>query len=326
MLTALSVRLNGVIGGEVARRKELQRELTAAQQVQRSLAPDGLPLERRIDIAGCNRMCRDVGGDYYDAFFVGHDQLLMVIADVSGKGAAAALVTASVQAIVRTHAASCQLRELATLLDRHLQRFGAGHYVTSVLLRLDLSSGDLAYVNAGHNPPLVISSGFVSRLDGTSPALGLLDDAMFTASSFTLPADSVLVLYTDGVTERRGAGDAEYGDARLLAAIQTGMQGSASQIVGAIVRDNDRFSQLAAADDDLTVLVAKRRREIRKSYRPTTHAYRHRHRRRSDARRRAALSLLLAGHSDFANSRAWHDPATSTLSVRRDPCGRLTTM
>jgi serine phosphatase RsbU (regulator of sigma subunit) len=69
------------------------------------------------------------------------------------------------------------------------------------------------------------------------------------------------VLYTDGVTERRGAGDAEYGDARLLAAIQTGMQGSASQIVGAIVRDNDRFAQLAAADDDLTVLVAKRRRE-----------------------------------------------------------------
>jgi Stage II sporulation protein E (SpoIIE) len=178
----------------------------------------------------------------------------MVIADVSGKGAAAALVTASVQAIVRTHAAT------------------------------------------------------------------------FTASLFTLPADSVLVLYTDGVTERRGAGDAEYGDARLLAAIQTGMQGSASQIVGAIVRDNDRFAQLAAADDDLTVLVAKRRREIRKSYRPTTHAYRHRHRRRSDARRRAALSLLFAGHSDFANSRASHDPATSTLSVRRDPCGRLTTM
>lgn len=215
MLTALSARLYGVIGGEVAGRKELQRELTAAQQVQRSLAPDGLPLDRRFDIAGCNRMCRDVGGDYYDAFFVGHDQLLMVIADVSGKGAAAALVTASVQAIVRTHAASCQLRELATLLDRHLQRFGGGHYVTSVLLRLDVSSGDLAYVNAGHNPPLVISSGFVS-------ALGLLDDAMFTDSSFTLPTDSVLVLYTDAVTERRGAGDSEYGDARLLAAIQTG--------------------------------------------------------------------------------------------------------
>lgn len=258
LLGGMSVIVNGLIGREMAQRKELQRDLRAAAAIQRSLLPDTLP-----EIAGCEfamscRMSREIGGDCVEALTLRDGRVALLVGDVSGKGIAAALVMSGVQAQFRTLAEmGFGLPDVAARIEQQLLDRSNGRYVTAVLIILDAATGTFEYLSAGHVPFVHLDpAGDPVAISSTGPPLGLLPGPAREVHRRSLPKGAALILVTDGVTERR-QGDSDYGVNGLLA-VAPRMRGMpAQQAVDALLADNDQFAGGIAADDDLTVVVLR---------------------------------------------------------------------
>lgn len=258
LLSGCSTLINGVIGREMVRRKELQRDLQAAVRVQRSLFPSALPRVLDCDFAMACRMSRDIGGDCVDACSLDDGRLAMLVGDVSGKGIAAALVMSGVQAQFRSLVQlGVPLPRIAERISEQLLDQGNGRYVTAVLLVVDTRAASLEYLSAGHVPFASLVPGHAPLLvHSTSQPLGLLPGVPRTLERRPWPAGSALVLVTDGVTERQSGG-ADYGVDRLLA-VCAALEGlPARHAVDALIADSDAFAQGTPADDDLTVVVVR---------------------------------------------------------------------
>lgn len=260
LLGGMSVVVNGLIGREMAQRKELQRDLRAAAAIQRSLLPTALP-----ELAGCEfamvyRMSREIGGDCVDAFTLPDGRLALLVGDVSGKGIAAALVMSGVQAQFRLLGEmGLGLADIAARIEQHLLDRANGRYVTAVLIFLDPAAGTFDYLSAGHVPFVYVdASGDAVEIVANGPPMGLLPGMPREVLRRSLPKGAALILVTDGVTERR-QGDNDYGVGGLLA-VAARMRGMpAQQAVEALLSDNDRYAGGVAADDDLTVVVVRAR-------------------------------------------------------------------
>lgn len=258
LLGGMSVIVNGLIGREMAQRKELQRDLRAAAAVQRSLLPTALP-----ELAGCEfamsyRMSREIGGDCVDAFTLPDGRVALLVGDVSGKGIAAALVMSGVQAQFRLLGEmGSGLADIAARIEQHLLDRANRRYVTAVLIFLDAATGTFDYLSAGHVPFVYVeSSGDPVEIAATGPPMGLLPGMPREILRRSLPKGAALILVTDGVTERR-QGDNDYGVGGLLAAAARMRGIPAQHAVDALLADNDRFAGGIAADDDLTVVVIR---------------------------------------------------------------------
>lgn len=240
------------------RRDELRRDLLAAQQVQQSLLPQTIPQLPNCSVAGTTRMSRDIGGDYFDVIAPDKNRMVLVTADVSGKGVPAALVMAGFQAIVRSHLAQgCSLAEIALVGHRHLLQVASGRYITAVLAELDFSRGKLTCVNAGHTPLLIITrNNEVQSIESTALPIGLLPD--FDPEIRELPLESIkaVYLYTDGISERANLDGEEFGEERLASLLQSVNGRPPEETVCEIIAQNDQFAQGLSAGDDLTILVA----------------------------------------------------------------------
>jgi sigma-B regulation protein RsbU (phosphoserine phosphatase) len=240
------------------RRDELRRDLLSAQQVQQSLLPHTIPQLPNCSVAGATRMSRDIGGDYFDVIAPDENRMVLVTADVSGKGVPAALVMAGFQAIVRSHLAQgCSLPEIALVAHRHVLQMASGRYITAVLAELDFSREKLTCVNAGHTPLLILThSSEVLKIDSTAMPIGLLPE--FVPQVRELPLDPIraVYLYTDGISERTNLDGEEFGEERLASLLLSANGRPPEDMVREIIAQSDEFAQGLPAGDDLTILVA----------------------------------------------------------------------
>jgi serine phosphatase RsbU (regulator of sigma subunit) len=247
-----------------AEKLELERraaqELEIAKQVQARLFPQTLPPLATLDYAGVCIQARAVGGDYYDFLDFGGKRLGMVIGDIAGKGIAAALLMANLQANLRSQCAIA-LDQPERLLRSVNQLFYENTidsaYATLFFAEYDDGARRLRYANCGHLCALLLrSDDSVERLHSTSTVLGLFKEWDCSIAERRLFAGDTLALYTDGITESFNAAEEEYGEQRLIEALrrQRGLSSQAS--LGSIVDDVRQFSP-CEQHDDITLIVAK---------------------------------------------------------------------
>jgi hypothetical protein len=200
---------------EVLRRVYVEADQIAARQIQARLMPGELPTAPQFDLAARYSPVREIGGDYYEVAPIDARHWLIAMADVSGKGTGAALLTASLQALVHfAHANEPSLEATAAAMNRHLVRFAPpGRFITMVLGILDVERRRLRFVNAGHNPALgVAADGTVLRLTATGLPVGMLEPATYEAGEVDFPAGTVCLFYTDGLVERANRADEFFGE------------------------------------------------------------------------------------------------------------------
>ncbi|HET7290959.1 MAG TPA: SpoIIE family protein phosphatase [Vicinamibacteria bacterium] len=242
-------------------KRRQDHELALAREIQQGLLP-ARPLELPgFETAGETRPCFEVGGDSYDWIPLGEERLALVVADVSGKGAPASLLMASTHAFVHALAGTAPPATLAARLNRFLfARTQASRFVTLFYAELDATRRRLAYVNAGHVPPyLVTAAGSLARLSSGGAALGLLPEEAYAPGEARLEAGDVLAMVTDGVTEALSPDERELGDDRVCETLRTLRGGDAPTILEGLIAAADAWAGGRASGDDLTALVLKAR-------------------------------------------------------------------
>lgn len=241
--------------------RRIQRDLQQAAEIQARLLPTQPPVVAGMDLAGYNAACRTVGGDYFDYIPLDGGQVLIIVADVAGKGLPAAMMVSSLQARVHVLAedAPSPAAFVARLNRSVCQTCPAGRFITFFAALLDPATGELIYCNAGHNPALIIrANGDRAWLEGNGIVLGVMPKASYEQQTAQLHAGDTLVLYSDGVTEAMPAHSTdEFGEERL-ADIAAGHKGSAEALIHTIHRHLEEWLAGAAAQDDVTMVVAKR--------------------------------------------------------------------
>jgi serine phosphatase RsbU (regulator of sigma subunit) len=249
---------------EIARAK-LEGELDLAARIQAGLFPAILPSVPGYEIAARNRPARRCGGDYYDALEAGGasgERLLLCVADVAGKGLPAALVMAHMQATLRALLGRTDsLTELAEQASRLLYASTTPEkYVTAALAELELASGAITFVSAGHVDNVILrANGDAVKMSSTGTPLGLLPPGLpFTQGSHRLEPGDLLVLFSDGVTDAVDESDHEFGEERLLAVLRRTVGFPLPDIVAGAIEAIDRFAGGAPQFDDITMLVVRR--------------------------------------------------------------------
>lgn len=244
---------------ESLEKRRLEEDMRIAAEIQTSLLPRGAPKLDGWELVGSNRPSRSVGGDYYD---FGHrgDDVLLALGDVSGKGTGAALLMTVLRAAVRAHwtddSVSGAVREINRTVNENVP---SGKFVTFFLGRLDPSGGGITYVNAGHNPPLLIrADGSLETLTQGGMVLGMFDSVDYDEGTAELAPGDTLLIFSDGVTESWSEEGEEYGDERLIELAKQKRTLSAEELQEAILADLDRFEGGGPASDDRTLIVLKR--------------------------------------------------------------------
>jgi serine phosphatase RsbU (regulator of sigma subunit) len=248
----------------LAERLEAERraaqELEIARQVQARLFPQILPTLSTLDYAGICIQAHAVGGDYYDFMDLGPGRLGLVIGDIAGKGIAAALLMANLQANLRSQSAIA-LHEPQRMLQSVNRLFYENTtddtYTTLIFGEYDDELRRLRYINCGHLPALVLrSKGGVERLHSTSTVLGLFTEWASPVQQCQLAPGDVFVLYTDGVTEASNDAGEEFGEARLIDALRQHRGQPCSEMLAAITTDVQQFSS-NHQHDDITLIISR---------------------------------------------------------------------
>jgi serine phosphatase RsbU (regulator of sigma subunit) len=237
----------------------LQQDLDAARDIQRSLLPQRLPEIAGYSIAFRSNTCYEVGGDYLDIVEEPAGTLLIVVADVAGKGLASAIMSTSFRAALRGIAATgLPLDELATRMNQHHWAEGEQarrRYVTAIFMRIDPKAGAIEVVNAGHNPGFLVVPGVEPlQFKATGTPLGLLPGMRYSSEHGTFPPNSRLLFYTDGLTEVF-KGDEEFGPERLLHEFSTCPSLNADGILDALWGALAEFAEGGEQGDDMTALA-----------------------------------------------------------------------
>ncbi|HSA97400.1 MAG TPA: SpoIIE family protein phosphatase [Acidobacteriota bacterium] len=238
-----------------------EREMALAVQVQKNFLPREEPDFAPYDISGSARACRHVGGDYYDYLPVDKDRLAVVIADVSGVGVSASLLMASLRgALHERFPSEFDLSDLAAKLNDFVYASSDSHcFISFFLAVFDRRTNEATYVNAGHNPPLLVGAGDRAQsLEPTGLCLGMFPAQTYEERRVGIGPRDVLCLYTDGIVESRQGGTDEYGDARLAARLKELGGLKAAEIMERIFDDVFAFSGCSEAGDDMTLVIVKR--------------------------------------------------------------------
>lgn len=263
MANVAAIRIEHTRLAEVEAAERLHaKELAQAAEIQRSLLPVKAPDVPGVDLAGYNAACRTVGGDYYDFLTYPDGRVGVLVGDVAGKGMPASLLMSSLQARVQVlFDDPTNLAALVTRLNRIISsNCPSNRFITFFIGVLDPKTGELVYVNAGHNPPLVAhADGSVEKLEGTGLILGILPVAVYQQKACHLDPGDVVLLFSDGVTEPvRPGTDEEFGEDRL-AQVLTGLRDQdAESIIRTVNQKLEEFTEGAPPPDDITLVVAKR--------------------------------------------------------------------
>ncbi|HXR72581.1 PP2C family protein-serine/threonine phosphatase [Actinocrinis sp.] len=261
-----------------AQLRELERELSIAREIQAGFLPASLPAAAGWDLAVRFRPARHVAGDFYDAFSADQGRrVFLAIADVCDKGVGAALFTALVRTLLR-HVSQpgllCAVPEDSSTMEtvsdpvthaiastnaymaRHHRH--QGYFATVFFGMLELESGELTYVNGGHNPPVLRRrGGALEHLSLTGPAVGLDPDGSYRPATVRLERGDSLLLFTDGVTEARDAAGRFFGERRLLAQLLPPVTDSAA-LLDRIEARVQKHTGVADQSDDITLFAVRR--------------------------------------------------------------------
>jgi serine phosphatase RsbU (regulator of sigma subunit)/catechol 2,3-dioxygenase-like lactoylglutathione lyase family enzyme len=236
------------------------RELEIAKEVQARLFPQNLPMLRTLDYAGVCIQARQVGGDYYDFIDLGPERLGLVIGDISGKGIAAALLMANLQANLRSQcviALDQPQRLLRAVNQLFCENTLDGAFATLFFAEYDQRARRLRYANCGHLYGLLLrGDNQVELLDATATVLGIFKKWECEIGERELLAGDSLVLYTDGITESFNAAGEEFGEERLIDVLRQNREMSSRALMDAIIAEVRRFSPHEQRDD-ITLIVAK---------------------------------------------------------------------
>jgi sigma-B regulation protein RsbU (phosphoserine phosphatase) len=260
---------------ELADRVVMKRDLEIAKDIQAWLLP-GAPLQiPGYQIAYATRPANTVAGDYYDVILRpgrwssesrnegrSEDRILFVVADVAGKSIPAAMLMATFQASLRTLSTSgVALAELVAGVNRYSSSNSAGgaRYTTAFLAELDPATGDVAYVNAGHNVPILRKkSGTMERLETGGVPIGIFTESPYQVGTTRLENGDWLVIFTDGVVEAMNAKDEEYGEPELIRLVDRESGTAPADLLRSLLADLDRFVGNTPQHDDITCLLLKR--------------------------------------------------------------------
>ena len=256
-------RLTEAFAKEAAQKERLNAEVEIAREVQERLFPQELPKVKGLDYFGACRPALAVGGDYYDFIELPDGKFGFAIGDVSGKGIGASLMMASLQASLRGQAIHSG-DDLATLMT-HVNRLvyeasTTNRYATFFYAQFDTATGQLSYVNAGHNPPFLIrADGSVETLTIGGPVIGMLPPMIvsYEMGTVELRAGDVLVGFTDGISEAMNPADEEWGEDAMLDELVRLTEEPAAEILSSIVASADRFANGAKQHDDMTMIVIR---------------------------------------------------------------------
>ncbi len=242
--------------------ERMEKEIALAAQIQRDFLPKESPPLESFILHGLNIPCQQVGGDYFDYIPIGPDKLGLVIADVSGKGVSASLLMASLRASLHAEVGSHhRLQDMARKLNDFVCRSsGTSSFITFFYGELDTATGDLRYLNAGHNPPLVLNAkGRLERLGACGLCLGMFPGSDYECHEVRLEPGDAAILYTDGITESRNKAKEEFGEARLIDFVRERLDRPPAEIIGQLKTTLYDFSQSKDLDDDMTIVIVKRK-------------------------------------------------------------------
>ena len=246
---------------EQRRRQRLENELSIAREVQEQLFPRSLPSVPGLELAAICRPARMVSGDYYDFISLSPSRLAIALADISGKGISAALLMASLQAALRSQAQIEGHAEPAELVARlnagMFKNTSDDRYATFFYGVYDAHAKTLTYTNAGHLAPFFVTDGQVHRLEEGGTVVGLFEECAYEQKTLKVEPGSVLVAFSDGLTEPENAFGEEYGMARLKEEILRQRNIAAQRMAEDLIAASEQWAGSAEQADDITVVVAR---------------------------------------------------------------------
>ncbi|WP_295114055.1 PP2C family protein-serine/threonine phosphatase [uncultured Methanobrevibacter sp.] len=246
-----------------AENERYETELYLADSIQSSMIPtdyDKFCENKNFEIWGFVEAAHEVGGDFYDYFQIDDENIGFVIGDVSGKGVSAALVMVEAMTLIQDYAKHYEdLSECFSEVNNLIyERNDENHFVTSLLGKLNLKTGKLHLVNAGHNPPLLKQNNSFEYLNIDSGlVLGIMEDVDYKVHSIKLSPDDELFLYTDGITEANTEYNGFYGEDRLKEILNKHSSDNLDVIISSVKEDIDRYCDYQEQFDDMTMLIVK---------------------------------------------------------------------
>ncbi len=255
---------NARLTGRVLEQEKIRGDLALATEVQRRLLPASPPQTEMTALGAYTLAARSIGGDYYDFLQIGERTLGIALADVAGKGIAAALIMAVVEASLRIIAAEekISLPELAAKMNRFLHKStGFSSYATFFYAQLDEEKQQLRYVNAGHNPPYLLRTRAegapIEELAVGGIVIGMFPAAQYEEAVVDLHTGDVLILFSDGVTEALNTSEEEFGEDRLKDLVRRVASLPIEELTAAIAQELREWIGSAVQHDDITFVVMK---------------------------------------------------------------------
>lgn len=255
---AASILHNARLVARERERQRLEQEINIARDIQQGLLPRNFGDYPHLAVAGCNFPCLSVGGDYFDVFALPDHRTAFIIADVSGKGLGAALLTTMVQGTLSGLALGTDPARVINHLNQFLCNHAeVGRYATMFFGIVD-EQGNLGYINAGHPSPILIREGkpLEAFTEGSFP-VGLVPEAEYTSVSVKLEPGDTLVLFSDGVTEAMDPGEELFTAARLREVLSGQQDTPLDELQKKVLQAVENFAQGASQADDLTLLLIR---------------------------------------------------------------------
>ncbi len=252
-------KANEIIKGQ---KERMEEELNVAHEIQMSMVPltfPAYPEHKEFSIYATLEPAREVGGDFYDFFFINEDRLCFCVGDVSGKGVPAALFMAVTRTMIKSKASDDRsTASILTFVNEEISQENPNcMFVTLWVGVLDIRTGEVTYTNAGHNPP------YLKRVDGSlekldmrhGPVVGAVEGLVYGEDKLEFNSEDLLLAFTDGVTEEIDVSGKLYGEMRLEALLSEMTDVSVERSVQDVVASVREFQGESAQDDDITVLA-----------------------------------------------------------------------
>ena len=245
---------------EELEKQKIEEELEIAREIQGNLLPQKKPSYKHFDVVAENITSRQVGGDYYDIISLDEKNFCIAIADVVGKGVPAALLMANLQAFLKVICKQGMKLNEATALINDLvsENITDGKFITFFWALLNDEEVSIHYVNAGHNPPLLIRNGKIIKLEKGGIILGVMKTLRpYISETLELKKDDIIVMFTDGISEAKNINDEEFSDERLEKFVVGITEKPAAEILSAIKNEVHKFTYGAVQSDDITLMIVK---------------------------------------------------------------------
>jgi serine phosphatase RsbU (regulator of sigma subunit) len=235
-------------------------EMDAARQIQNGLLPKELPDNKEISVSAYSTISEGIGGDFYDLFMIDEKRYGVIIGDASGKGFPAAMLISQIQAIIKSDLSKDRsILKTIYLINSYMNTYSSARYFATMFYGIiNIESGELRYVNAGHNFPVIINSNdVVKRLNTTGPAIGIMRNPDYSEKVIDLSKNDLLFLFTDGLPERMNEVDEIYGEEKLVSDLIKTKDLESQTIIKKITEYSNTFSGNFSEKDNITFLAIK---------------------------------------------------------------------